>query len=186
MLTNPASRKTVQLTTSRSMPPALTAAPPRKALFGESGEPRFVDMGDPPRDPLGEFRDVYRNLMHPMFPARRAWSDAEHVFWIGFAGAVSVVTLGSAPAIYGWLLWKRRRKYEVLFRHGLFTTGTIRSVPDATGAHTMIKYDYDVEGTAYRGYMQQPAEMARYWSVSDTVGVLHDPEDPSRSCIVYR
>jgi serine/threonine protein kinase len=148
MLTNPASRKTVQLTTSRSMPPALAVAPPRKALFGESGEPRFVDMGDPPRDPLGEFRDVYRNLMHPMFPARRAWSDAEHVFWVGFAGAVSVVTLGSAPAIYGWLLWKRRRKYEVLFRHGLFTTGTIRSVPDATGAHTMIRYDYDVEGTA--------------------------------------
>jgi hypothetical protein len=186
MLTNPASWKKVQLTTSRAMPPALSAAPPRKALFGESGEPRFVDMGDPPRDPLGEFRDVYRNLMHPMFPARRAWSDAEHVFWVGFAGAVSVVTLGSAPAIYGWLLWKRRRKYEVLFRHGLFTTGTIRSVPDATGAHTMIKYDYDVEGTAYRGYMQQPAEMARYWSVSDTVGILHDAEDPSRSCIVYR
>jgi serine/threonine protein kinase len=185
LLTNPAPRKAVQITTSHPMPPA-TAVAPRRAVFGESGEPRFVHMGNPPRDPRGEFRDVYRNLMHPMFPARRAWSDAEHVFWIGFFGVGSIVTLGGAPALYGWLLRKRRKKYDDLFRHGLFTTGTIRSIPDATGVHTMIKYDFEVGGTAYRGYMQQPAEMARYWGVSDTVAILYDAEDPSGSCIVYR
>jgi hypothetical protein len=187
LLTNPAARQAGQITTSHSMPPALAVAPPRKAVFGESGDPRFVHMGDPPRDPRGEFRDVYRNLMHPLFPARRAWSDAAHVFWIGFVGAASIVTLGGAPAVYGLLLRKRRKKYEDLFRQGLFTTGTIRSIPGAdVGMSTMIKYEFEVGGIAYRGYMQQPGEMARYWSVSDTVAILYDPEDPSGSCIVYR
>jgi hypothetical protein len=168
------------------MPPGPAVASPRRSVFGESGEPRFVHMGNPPRDPRGEFRDVYRNLMHPLFPARRAWSDLEHLIWIGFSGTASIVTLGGAPALYGWLLRKRRKTYEDLFRHGLFTTGTIRSIPDALGLYTMIKYEFEVGGISYRGYMQQPREMARYWSVSDTVPILYDPEDPSRSCIVYR
>lgn len=186
LLTNPAPRRAGQMTTSHPMPPAVAVAPPRKAVFGVSGEPRFVDMGDPPRDPRGELGDVYRNLMHPLFPARRAWSDSEHVMWIGFAGAASIVTLGGAPALYGWLLRKRRKKYDALFRRGTFTTGTIRSIPDAPGMYTTVRYEFEVEGIIYRGYMQQPGEMARYWSVSDAVPILYDPEDPSGSCIVYR
>ena len=169
------------------MPSAPAVATPRKAIFGESGEPRFVHMGNPPRDPRGEFRDVYRNLMHPLFPARRAWSDFEHLLWVGFSGAASIVTLGGAPALYGWLLRKRRKKYDHLFRHGLLTTGTIRSIPGVdVGMSTMIKYEFEVGGISYLGYMQQAGEMARYWSVSDTVAILYDPQDPSQSCIVYR
>jgi len=52
--------------------------------------------------------------------------------------------------------------------------------------HIMIRYEFEVAGYPYSGYMQQPGEMARYWSVSDVVSILYDPEDPSRSCIVYR
>jgi serine/threonine protein kinase len=184
LLTSPAPRTAAQISPSHSMPAAIA---PRKTVFGVSGEPRFVHMGDPPRDPSGAFRDVYRNLMHPLFPARRAWSDVEHIFWIGFVGAASIVTLGGAPAVYGWLLRKRRKKYDHLFRHGLLTSGIIRSIPGAdVGMSTMIKYEFEVGGISYRGYMQQPGEMARYWSVSDTVAILYDPEDPSGSCIVYR
>jgi serine/threonine protein kinase len=186
LLTNPAPQKPGQSMTRHSTMPATAVATPPKAIFGESGEPRLVHMGNPPRDPKGEFRDVYRNLMHPLFPARRAWSDAEHVFWVGFCGTVSIVTLGGAPALYGWALRKRRKKYDDLFRHGLFTTGTIRSIPDAPAMYTMIKCEFEVGGISYRSYMQQPGEMARYWSTSDTVPILYDPEDPSRSCIVYR
>ena len=125
--------------------------------------------------------------MHPLFPARRPWSDLEHLLWIGFSGAASIVTLGAAPALYGWALRRRRAKYDDLFRHGSFTTGTIRSVPAADiGLYTMVKYEFEVGGTSYLGYMQYPGEMARYWSVSDDVSVLYDPEDPTRSCIVYR
>ncbi len=175
-----------QLRTAPATPRTLEVTAPRKAIFGESGEPRFVHMGNPPRDPRGEFRDVYRNLMHPLFPARRAWSETAHLLWIGFAGAASLVTLGAAPALYGWLLRKRRKKYGDLFRHGLATVGTIRSIPVAAAVHTLIKYDFQVGEESYRGYMQQPMEMAGYWSVSDTVAVLYDPAEPSQSCIVYR
>jgi hypothetical protein len=169
------------------MLPAPAIAAPPKTIFGEGGEPRFVDMGDPPRDPQGEFRDVYRNLMHPLFPARRAWSDVEHVLWVGFSGTVSLVTLGTAPALYSWMARKRKEKYDHLFRHGLLTTGTIRSIPNSEmSMSTMVKYEFEVGGISRLGYMQHPREMARYWSVSDSVPVLYDPEDPGRSCIVYR
>jgi serine/threonine protein kinase len=167
--------------------PQLPATPPRKSIFGASGEPRFVDLGNPPRDPKGEFRDVYRNLMHPYFPARRAWSDSEHVFWVGFAGAASVLSLGIAPAIYAWLLRKRRREYDDLFRFGAFTAGLIRSIPKSDMAmSTMIRYEFEARGVLLQAYFQQPGEIARYWSPGDTVAVLYDPDDPSRSCIVHR
>lgn len=186
LLTNPAPRETAQALIPRVMPPTAITAP-RRSVFGESGEPRFVDMGNPPRDPMGEFRDVYRNLMHPLFPARRAWSDLEHLLWVGFAGFASVVTLGGAPAIYGWMHYKRRKTYDDLFRRGTFTTGTIRAIPGSDmGQSTTVKYDFEVGGVSYRGYMRQPGEMVRYWSASDAVPVLYDPEDPTRSCIVYR
>ena len=204
LLTNPAPQKAGQAMTPHSMPPGLSSGrwlgalfqstparpavtTPRKSVFGASGEPRLVHMGDPPRDPRGELRDVYRNLMHPLFPARRAWSDLEHVVWIGLSGIASIVTLGGAPALYGWLLRRRRKTYDDLFRHGSFTTGTIRSIPAADiGLNTMVKYEFEVAGISYLGYMQYPSEMARYWSVADAVSILYDPEDPSRSCIVYR
>lgn len=187
LLTNPARQTAAQAVVPHARPPVPAVAAPGRSMSGGSGEPRFVHMGDPPRDPRGELRDVYRNLMHPLFPARRAWSDLEHVFWIGLAGTASVVTLGGAPALYGWLLRRRRKKYDDLFRHGAFTTGTIRSAPALENSLlTMVKYEFEAGGIPYLGYMQHPVEMARYWSVADAVSVLYDPEDPSRSCIVYR
>jgi serine/threonine protein kinase len=186
LLADPAPRKPGRAMAPYAKPQPPAPAAPRKSLFGASGEPRFVPMGDPPRDPRGEFRDVYRNLMHPLFPARRAWSDLEHVVWVGFAGFASVVTLGGAPALYAWLKRRRRELYDDLFRHGSFTTGTIRSIPASGAMHTLIKYEFEVGGLSYTSYMQLAQEMSRYWSVDDTVGVLYDREDPSRSCIVYR
>lgn len=186
LLTSPAPREMTPALIPRAMPPTAVTAPGR-SVFGESGEPRFVHMGNPPRDPKGEFRDVYRNLIHPLFPARRAWSDMEHLLWVGFAGFASIVTLGGAPAGYAWMLYRRRKTYDDLFRRGVFTTGTIRAIPGADiGMSTTVKYDFEVGGTSYRGYMRQPGEMARYWSESDLVPILYDPEDPTRSCIVYR
>jgi serine/threonine protein kinase len=187
LLTNPPGRSAAQLATATTHTPGPALAATPRSLLGISGEPRLVDMGEPPRDPRGEFRDVYRNLMHPSFPARRAWSDLEHLLWLGLSGAAVVVTLGTAPAIYGWLLLRRRKKYDDLFRHGTFTTGTIRSVPAAdVGMHTMIRYEFEVGGVTYRDFMQHPGEMARYWSAGDPVAVLSHPQDPTRSCMVYR
>jgi serine/threonine protein kinase len=186
MLTEAPAATSTALTTPRVVAPVPGASAPPYSLVGTSGEPRFVNMGQPPRDPAGEFRDVYRNLMHPLFPARRAWSDSEHVFWLGFSGAVAVVTVGGAPALYGWGLRKRKKKYDDLFRHGSFAPGTIRAATTAGGVYATIKYEFEVGGAGYVGYTQYAQEMTRYWSAGDTVAVLYDPEDPSRSCIVYR
>lgn len=162
-------------------------APTELTLFGVSGEPRLVDMGSEPRDTKGDFKDVYRNLMHPLFPARRAWGDTEQVLWLGFSGVASVFSLGVVPAFYALSFRNRRKRLGDLFRNGLFTVGTIRSIVGADAAvHATIKYDFQVDGSIYRGYMQVAAEMTRYWSVSDPVAVLYDASDPSRSCIVYR
>ncbi|MHB1327184.1 MAG: serine/threonine protein kinase [Gemmatimonadales bacterium] len=186
LLMNPAPPTTTQAVARRPAPATAVAAP-RRSLLGESGEPRFVHMGNPPRDPKGELSDVYRNLMHPLFPARRAWSDVEHFFWVGFAGVVSVITLGGAPAVYSWMTHRRRTMYEDLFRRGTFVTGTILNIPATDiGISTTAKYEFDADGVMHRGYMRLPGEMARYWSASEPVPILYDPDDPSRSCIVYR
>lgn len=159
-----------------------------KRITIASGDgPRFVDMGEPPRDPRGEFRDVYRNLMHPLFPARLLWSGAVHVAWVGIAGVISVATLGAAPAFYLWGLRKRRRQYEELFRYGRFTSGLIRAVHKGEGGLlATCKYEFDVGESAYMAYMEYAQEMSRFWSEGDRVPVLYDPQDPSRCCFVYR
>ncbi len=186
LLTNPAARPPLQIKAHRPLPPS-PAGSSGKAAVRTSGEPRFVEMGAPPRDPRGELRDVYRNLMHPLFPARRPWSGGEHAIWIGFAGLTSLATLGGAPAIYGLLYRRRRKQYEPLFANGAFTVGTIRAIPHTVASmYTLIKYEFEAEGVARFGFMQHPVEVARYWGAGDPVAVLYDPADPGESCIVYR
>jgi serine/threonine protein kinase len=110
--------------------------------------PRFVDMGEPPRNPTGEFSDVYRNLMHPLFPAHRLWSLGVHVFWVGVAGVVSVLTMGVVPALYTYGVSKRMQKYDALFCYGAHTTGTIRSVGKQGGVYVTFKYEFEVGDTS--------------------------------------
>jgi serine/threonine protein kinase len=177
---------TTLLPARRIKMPVPAAAPLEHSIMGVSGEPRFVDMGDPPRDPGGEFRDVYRNLMHPLFPARRPWSDAVHALWLGFTGAAAVATLGGVPALLAWGVRKRKRLYDDLFRHGSFAPGIIRSMVETGGFYVTVKYEFEVAGAGYVGYAQCAQEVNRYWSTDDVVAVLYDAEDPNRSCIVYR
>lgn len=184
-LPEPASPTVARPSSLARMPVSVSA--PRRALLGVAGEPCVVDVGPAPRDPKGAFRDVYRNLMHPLFPARRPWSDSEHLFWIGIVGVVSVVTFGGAPALYGLNVRKRRKQYDHLFREGSLAIGTIVSIPESQMTmHTLIKYEFEVDGVLYRGYMNYPQEVGRYWGVSDAVSVLYDPVDPRQSCLVYR
>lgn len=154
--------------------------------MGTHGEPRLVNMGDPPRDPEGEFRDVYRNLVHPLFPARRAWGDGEHALWLGFAGASAVVTLGATALLYRRSVGKRKIKYDALFRSGEFVPGSIRSITDMGSTYATVKYEFEVGGRSYVGFMEYPREIGLYWSAGDVVAVLYDSQNPSRSCVVYR
>ena len=159
----------------------------RRPTITSGDGPRFVDMGEPPRDPAGEFRDVYRNLMHPLFPARPLWGGGAHAGWIGFAGFVAVVTFGVAPALYVWASRRRRKHYDALFRYGRFTSGIVRAaVKGEGGTFATYKYEFDVGESSYVAYMDYSAEMVKYWSEGDVVPVLYDPDDPSRCCFVYR
>ncbi|HEX6927526.1 MAG TPA: serine/threonine-protein kinase [Longimicrobiaceae bacterium] len=185
ILTEPAQERSTSVSHHRVVVPAPAPTPPR-SLLGIAGEPRFVDMADPPRDPGGELRDVYRNLMHPLFPARRAWSGLEHLLWLGISGATAVVTLGGITAAYAWGVKKRRREYDDLFRNGRFTVGTIRAAVPTGGIYAVVRYEFEADGVYHVGSMRCAQEMTRYWGPGDVVSVLYDPEEPTRSCIVYR
>ena len=78
------------------------------------------------------------------------------------------------------------RTYDVMFRRGVFAPGTIRSTSSSSDFYATIKYEFEAANAVYVGYMQYAQEMTRYWSAGDSVAVLYDPGDPSRSCIVYR
>jgi hypothetical protein len=38
----------------------------------------------------------------------------------------------------------------------------------------------------FRAFIDYAVKVKRYWAVGDRVAVLYDPEDPVRSCVVFR
>ena len=186
----PATAVSSGVSTSTSTPtsPAVSASAsmPAKVVVSSGYEPRFVDLGEPPRDPAGPFKDVYRNLMHPLFPARRLWSPLNHAAHLASSTFLAVISLGVAPAIYGWGVRKRKRKYEDLFRRGRFTHGVIRSVERRQSPYYAFKFEFEAEGVTYVAFIDYAYEMARHWDHGDAVPVLYDPDDPTRCCFVYR
>jgi serine/threonine protein kinase len=159
----------------------------RKLTISSGDGPHFVEMGEPPRNPHGELRDVYRNLIYPLFPANRLWSSGQHAMWVAVVAAFWVGTLGVGYALYRRSVLRRTQKYDLLFRQGAATRGKIRSVDkDEHRIEATFKYEFEVGGATYVAFMGYPKEMARYWGVGDTVPVLYDAEDPRKSCFVYR
>lgn len=159
---------------------------PRINSIASGDGPGFVEMGPPPRDPAGDLKDVRRNLLHPLFPAKRLWSPAVHVFWVTLSGVASVASLGVAPLAYAAGVRRRKRKYDDLFQDGQFTRGVILSVMEQGPALATFKYEFETAGAVYVAVMDYAQEMTRYWGTGDIVPVLFDPDDPRRSCFVYR
>ncbi len=147
--------------------------------------PRFVDMGPPPRDPKGEFKDVYKNLVNPLFPARRLWSPVTQGFALVLYVMGSVGTLGILPLAYLSRVRKRKRRYTDLFLRGEFTRGYILS-SEKRGMWATFKYEFEIEGSAYIAFMEYTEEMSKYWGEGDIVPVLYDRDDPTRCCFAYR
>lgn len=147
--------------------------------------PNFVDMGAPPRDPRGEFKDVFRNLMNPLYPKKILWSTGMHVFHVTMSGVLSFVSFGVAPAWYVATVIARRRRYTKVFKQGVFTRGSIRTA-DKGGVYAKFRFEYEVDGSVYSAVIEYALEMASYWREGDTVPVLYDAEDPTRACFVYR
>jgi serine/threonine protein kinase len=164
---------------------ALPTRVPTTAIAVMTGEgPRFVDVGPPPRDPEGEMADVYLDLIDPWAFLRLIRNPV----------ARSLATLGAAVSTLGviplWIWAYRRdriRRYRRLFIDGQAIVGRILAIViEEGGMAATIKYSYQVDGLEYRAFMQGPVKLARYWSDGDAVMVLHDANDPSDSCFVFR
>jgi serine/threonine protein kinase len=165
--------------------PTRVPAVRRHAAVASGEGPRFVDLGPPPRDPEGEFKDVFSNLVNPLFPARRLWSAGNHVAWVVLAGLASVVSLGSAPVAYLLKVRNRKHQYAELFKTGECAHGVIVSAKEAN-LFAIFRYEFEIGGEVYGAFMQYAQEMTGYWGEGDTVPVLYDPNDPRHSCFVYR
>lgn len=185
MLTAPAAASSLDPRRGTAIARARAHTPSREVTVVSEHGPEFVDLGPPPRDPKGQFQDVYRNLINPLFPSKRLWSAGMHAFWMVFATIGSVTTVGILPLLYGHTIRVRRRKYADLFRHGHTTRGVIRSAKTGA-AYATFKYEFEVEGSGYVAFMEYAVEMAQFWGEGDHVPVLFDPDDPKRSCFVYR
>ena len=156
-------------------------------LAGDS--PRYVDVGAPPRDPRGEFADVYLSLTDPLNYLRKAPSALGRVGAFIGLGVLSVCTFGILPL--WWLSDRkgRRNSFERLFREGELVRGSIVACTKHDGEGTVyatFKYAYEVDGVSYRGFMLYEVDLMRYFSEGDPVAVLYDREDPTQSCFVFR
>jgi len=158
--------------------------PRQRVVIASDDGPRLVDLGPPPRDPEGEFKGVYRNLVNPLFPDRRLWSGGIHGLWICIAGLGTVMSLGTLQLVLRSIVRKRKRRYDDLFREGESARGVILSVERGSTFAT-FKYEFEVDGTVYIAFMDNAVEMARFWGEGDSVPVLYDQKDPRRSCFVY-
>lgn len=98
---------------------------------------------------------------------------------------LSVISLGIAPLFYMTGVRDRKRRYADLLRSGRSTDGVVVAV-DQGSLYATFRYEFDVGGATHVGFMQYAQEMTQYLSEGDTVPVLFDPADPTRSCFVYR
>lgn len=167
----------------------LSSGPP--AVVSGDG-PRPIDVGPPPRDPKGEFADVYRLLTDPFNPIPVAESPATRVAYraLGIFGALfaSVATFGILPVIYLTDRRKRRNKYRAIFCEGERTDGVLVHVngnPNA-GMYASLGYEFMVGDTKFRSFIDLPVAFLKYCAVGDAVKVLYDEQDPSRSCLAFR
>lgn len=165
--------------------PARTNVP--TVLAGDG--PQYVDLGPPPRDPKGEFADVYLTLTDPLNDLRNAPSALGKLGAFMWMSLVGVFTLGILPL--WWLSDRqgRRSSFERLFREGELVRGSIAACLKHNGEgsfYATFKYAYEVDGVPYRGFMLYGADLLRYFSEGDPVAVLYDRDDPSQSCFVFR
>ena len=160
---------------------AVTPEPRRSLPIANA--PVFVDLGDPPRDPEGPLGDVYRVLVPRMLDVTAGRTLATKL------ALIAVLTVATAGFILpiGWLISRSRRKrFEPLFRHGLFTVGRLTQVG---GTQTLFHYEYEVGGQLHRGslhYSPQQVPCVAHFAPGDEVAVLFDAAEPGTSCFMFR
>jgi hypothetical protein len=167
---------------SVALAPAASGPTAIAVMGGDS--PRYVDVGPPPRDPTGPFADIYLDLVDPYAMYRRVHNRFGRGLLMLGSG---VITFGIVPLWYAAHKRQRANRYRRLFIEGSAVLGRILAVTHEQDAVTSnVKFAYQVEDVEYRGFIEYPTKLARYWSDGDPVTVLYDPADPTESCFVFR
>ena len=182
---SPAAARAIYVSEPALVSKAIVAAPVGKALAVMGGDgPRYVELGPPPRDVEGPFADVYADLIDPFAMYRLIRNPVARglaVFGLG------VMTIGIFPIWYWADRRIRIRRYRRLFCEGMVVRGSVLTVTnDEGGVSSTVKYGYELDELEYRGFMQMPIKLARYWSEGDPITVLYDANDPTESCFVFR
>ncbi|MFV8750766.1 serine/threonine-protein kinase [Nannocystaceae bacterium ST9] len=153
------------------------------AVMGGDG-PRYVDLGPPPRTLDGPFADVYLDLVDPFAMYRVVRNPLSRALvMIGYG----VISIGILPIWYWVDRNQRKTRYTRLFLEGHATLGRVLAVTvEEGGVAANVKYGYEADAVEYRGFMNLPIKLARYWGDGDPVTVLYDPADPTESCFVFR
>ena len=164
--------------------------PPRTAVrrIRVEGAPIFVDLGPPPRDPRGQFSDVYYSL-------DPHWASLS----IGVEG---VTRMGNQANILLWLLvfsctgglWAlirlsnrgARRARAQLFRDGEFARAIVVGLGAANQTSSRVTYEFEVRGERFRASSLVAVADASHMLLGDEYGVLYDSENPGNNTIVYR
>jgi hypothetical protein len=169
-------------------PPAAAKGPPLMAI-PRGGRPALVEVGPPPRDPQGALADVYLNLID-CFDGRHPHRGGamKKVGLVAAEMMFGLITLGLVHLHVRRVNARRERQYGPLFREGLAAAGRVvnlRGEPSKSMS-SALTYDYAVAGDHYRATMQVSNHLLDHLAVGDPLTVLHDPADPTRSCVVYR
>lgn len=182
---SPAAARAIYVSEPSPASKALVAAPRTTAIAVMGGDgPRYVELEPPPRAIDGPYADVYADLIDPYAMYRLI----RHPVARGLAAVgLGVLTIGIVPLWYWADRRIRDRRYRRLFIEGQALQGRILAVTtDEGGVTSTVKYGYAVDEIEYRGFMQMPVKLARYWSEGDPVTVLYDAKEPTESCFVFR
>jgi hypothetical protein len=98
--------------------------------------------------------------------------------WLWFA--LMSPLIGSVAAIH-WL--QERRRLYALYQDGTATFGSVIYVSTqnmARGVYATVSYEYEVDGTGYRGTLQTGPAAGSVEVDDRTVLVIHDPAEPKR------
>lgn len=153
--------------------------------------PRFVNLGAPPRDPRGEFRDVYRSLCPPFTAIYTGAEGVNRSLSIGPTAMLFLFVFLTLSTLGIWPLIKligraERRRRATLFEHGTFTRATIVAVAAQNQFSSRVSFDFDAHGKRVRSSDLVVSADASHMVAGDVLGVLFDEQNAGNTTLVYR
>ncbi len=152
---------------------------------------RFVDLGDPPRDPAGEFRDVYKSLVPPFYAVMNGSEGVNRAHaqttgaWIALYLFLTLGTFGLWPFLRLVGRAERARR-DLLFRTGRFTRGTIVAVAAHNQISSRVTFDFQRGEERLRDSQLIVSADAGHMLIGEEYGVLYADADPANNTLVYR